>query len=647
MSNYPLKSNSLITADDYQKLYLNSTTNPEEFWAEQATQFLDWEKPWDQVKDAKFSKDEVFIKWFAGGQLNASFNCLDRHLATRGDKIAIYFEPDAPTAPSQHLTYLQLHKAVCKCANMLLSLGIKPGDRVTIYMPMIIETVVAMLAIARIGAIHSVVFGGFSPNALASRIIDSSSKLVITADEGNRGGKKFDLKANVDLALKEVEVEAVLIVRNTGSSINFVKGRDLWWHELFESASDTHKSQSFPAEHPLFILYTSGSTGQPKGLLHTTAGYLLYAATTFKYVFDYQDGDIYWCTADVGWITGHSYIVYGPLCCGASIVIYEGVPNYPDSSRIWQIIDKYKITQLYTSPTLIRMLMRDGDEFLQTTDRTFLKVLGSVGEPINPEAWLWYFNAVGKGRCQIVDTWWQTETGGHLITPIPGATHTKPGSATLPFFGIQPCILDTSSNVITKPHQEGALCIKDSWPGQARTIWNDHERFIKTYFASYDGYYFSGDAARQDDDGYFWIAGRMDDVINVSGHRIGTAEVEAALNKSQFVAESAVVGFDHDIKGQAIYAFIILNINAEGLSKELLQSDIVNTVKKTIGSLATPQKIQFVTSLPKTRSGKIMRRILRKIANGEITDSNDITKLGDISTLLDPGALNQIILDRL
>ncbi len=632
-----------IDADAYRAMYEKSTSDPEAFWGAQAEAFLKFTKKWSKVKDTSFAKDDVRIRWFEGAQLNVAYNCVDRHLEKRADKTAIIWEPDDPKEAAQHITYRQLHVRVCKAANMLKSLGVKAGDRVSIYLPMIPEAAIAMLACARIGAVHSVVFGGFSPHSLHGRIEDCGSALVITADEGRRGGKHVPLKANVDEACKNSCVTNVLVVKHTGGKIDWVEGRDHWWHEMEATASADCPAEPFDAEHPLFVLYTSGSTGTPKGLLHTSAGYLLYAAMTFTYVFDYREEDVYWCTADVGWITGHSYIVYGPLASGATTVMFEGVPTFPDASRFWRVVDKHKVNSFYTAPTALRMLQREGDDWVNQTSRSSLRVLGSVGEPINPEAWRWYHDVVGQGRCAIVDTWWQTETGGHLITPLPGATPTKPGSATKPFFGVRPVIVDTKDNLLGA-NESGALCIADSWPGQARSIWGDHERFVQTYFTSYPGYYFSGDAARRDEDGYYWLEGRMDDVVNVSGHRMGTAEVESALVEHPAVTEAAVVGFPHDIKGEGIYAYVTLLPGLEG--DDALRGELKKLTREIIGPIASPDKIHFTHALPKTRSGKIMRRILRKIAAGEIAGEVDFHKLGDISTLLDPGVVAELVKGR-
>ncbi len=627
-----------LTLEKYRKLYAQSIENPEEFWREQA-QRITWIKPFTKVKDTSFKIEDFHIKWFEDGTLNASANCLDRHLAERGDQVAIIWEGDDP-AESQKITYRQLYEQVCKCANVLKSLGISKGDRVTIYLPMIPEAAVAMLACARIGAIHSVVFGGFSPESLAGRIVDCQSKLIITSDEGVRGGKLIPLKKNVDEALAKPEVtsvEAVLVVKRTGNSVPFSSTRDHWYDDLISQAFPECSPVEMNSEDPLFILYTSGSTGKPKGVLHTTGGYMVFASLTHQVIFDYHSGDIYWCTADVGWITGHSYVLYGPLANGATTLMFEGVPTYPDASRFWQVVDKHQVNIFYTAPTAIRALMREGDEAVKKTDRRSLKLLGSVGEPINSEAWEWYYRVVGEERCPIMDTWWQTETGGILITPLPGVHTLKPSSATQPFFGIQPAIVDAQGTMLTG-EAEGALVMLDSWPGQMRSVYGDHQRFIETYFKTYPGMYFSGDGARRDQDGDYWITGRVDDVINVSGHRLGTAEVESALNTHPKVVESAVVGFPHDIKGQGIYAFVTLH-KGEQPSEEL-KKELIQEVRKQIGAIASPDKIQWASGLPKTRSGKIMRRILRKIAAGEI-DS-----LGDTSTLADPSVVEVLVQER-
>ena len=625
-----------VTKAQYQALYKQSLTDPEAFWANEA-QRLDWMGKWTKVKNTRFAPD-VSIRWFEGGKLNVSANCIDRHLAKRGDKTAILWEGDNP-AESRSITYRELHEQVCRLANVLLAHGVKKGDRVTIYMPMIPEAAYAMLACTRIGAVHSVVFGGFSSEALKGRLEDCKSDFIITADEGVRAGKTVALKTNVDAALASLkQVRKVLVVKRTGAKVAWDAGRDLWYHEEIARVSAENKPLAMDAEDPLFILYTSGSTGKPKGVLHTTGGYLLYAAWTHGKVFDYREEEIYWCTADVGWVTGHSYIVYGPLCNGATTLMFEGVPNYPDNSRFWQVIDKHKVNILYTAPTAIRALMREGDDYVKCTSRKSLRLLGSVGEPINPEAWLWYYNVVGDKRCPVVDTWWQTETGGLMISPLPGATDLKPGSATLPLPGVKPVIVDASG----KPQDgacEGMLCIGDSWPGQARTIYGDHARFEQTYFSTYKGFYFTGDGCRRDEDGYYWITGRVDDVINVSGHRLGTAEIESALVAHAKVAEAAVVGFPHDIKGQGIYAYVTLNADAQESPE--LKKELVQHVRKEISPIATPDVIHFTPALPKTRSGKIMRRILRKIAEG------DTSSLGDISTLANPDVVNELIKNKL
>ncbi len=625
------------TEADYFRLYERSIKDPEGFWREHGKR-IHWFKPFTEVKDCSYDTDDLHIRWFADGTTNVSYNCTDRHLSSKANDTAIIWEGDDPK-DHLHITYAELHGYVCRLANVLKDNGVKKGDRVTIYMPMIPEAAYAMLACTRIGAVHSIVFGGFSPDALAGRITDCKSDFVITADEGLRGGRKVPLKANVDAALEMAKgVRHVLVVRRTGGGIKWQDGRDLWYHEEMSKAASDCPAEEMGAEDPLFILYTSGSTGKPKGVLHTTAGYLVYASMTHQYVFDYHDGDIYWCTADVGWVTGHSYIVYGPLANGATTLMFEGVPNYPDSARFWQVVDKHKVNIFYTAPTAIRALMRDGEGPVKRTSRASLRILGSVGEPINPEAWLWYHNVVGEGRCPIVDTWWQTETGGILITPLPGATPLKPGSATRPFFGIQPEIVDGEGN-----HLEGAcegnLCIKQSWPGQMRTVYGDHERFIQTYFSTYKNRYFTGDGCRRDEDGYYWITGRVDDVINVSGHRMGTAEVESALVAHEKVAESAVVGFPHDIKGQGIYAYVTLVAGEE--PSEELRKELVRWVRHEIGPIATPDLIQWAPGLPKTRSGKIMRRILRKIAE------NDYGSLGDTSTLAEPAVVDDLIKNRM
>lgn len=633
---YPVKqeiaASSHNNAENYLRMYQYSIDKPEEFWAEQAKKYLEWSKPWDTVMNCDFQTG--YIRWFEGGTLNVSVNCIDRHLELRGDQVAIIWEGDNPSQDKK-ITYRQLHKEVCKFANVLKSQGVKKGDCVCIYLPMISEAATVMLACTRIGAVHSVVFGGFSAEALKDRIVDSDCHYVVCADEGYRGGKTLAIKANVDSAAEFCpKLKKVIVIRNTGNLVGWDDSRDIWYDQVMLQASDVCPAVEMAAEDPLFILYTSGSTGKPKGILHTTGGYLLYAAITFKYVFDYQDGDIYWCTADIGWITGHSYMIYGPLCNGATTLMFEGVPTYPQANRFWRIIDKHQVTIFYTAPTAIRALMAQGNDYVTSTDRSSLRILGSVGEPINPEAWEWYYHVVGDGRCPIMDTWWQTETGGILITPLPGATSLKPGSATLPFFGIIPVIMDTQGDVM-EGVSEGILVISRSWPGQARTIYGDHQRFIDTYFKNYPGYYFAGDGARRDEDGYFWITGRVDDVINVSGHRMGTAEIESALVLHELVAEAAVVGYPHDIKGQGIYAYVTLNNGIE--PSERLRKELVDLVRKEIGAIANPDIIQWAPILPKTRSGKIMRRILRKVA------ANELDNLGDTSTLSDPSVIDDII----
>jgi len=625
-----------VTNQDYLALYQKSVDDPEEFWREQG-QTIEWMKPFSTVSNVSYDKPNVSIKWYEDGTLNAAANCLDRHLETRGDQTAIIWEGDDPN-DSKHITYKQLHDEVCQFSNVLKSRGVKKGDRVTIYMPMVPEAAVAMLACARIGAVHSVVFGGFSPDALAGRIQDCESTIVITADEGVRGGKPIPLKANTDAALDSCpDCTSCIVVKRTGGDISMKEGRDIWYHEAMAEASTDCPAEEMNAEDPLFILYTSGSTGKPKGVLHTTGGYMVYASMTHKYVFDYHDGDIYWCTADVGWVTGHSYILYGPLANGAVTLMFEGVPTYPDSSRFWQVIEKHKVNIFYTAPTAIRALMREGADPVKKHDRSSLRLLGSVGEPINPEAWMWYHEVVGDSQCPIVDTWWQTETGGILITPLPGATETKPGSATRPFFGVQPVLVDNENNIIDGA-AEGNLCINASWPGQMRTVYGDHQRFIDTYFSTFEGRYFTGDGARRDEDGYYWITGRVDDVINVSGHRMGTAEVESALVAHPKVAEAAVVGYPHDIKGQGIYAYVTLNAGEP--TSDALLAELRSWVRKEIGPIATPDLLQWAPGLPKTRSGKIMRRILRKIA------ANEHSELGDTSTLADPSVVDDLIENR-
>ncbi len=629
-------SRAHVDNDAYLAMYEESIRDPEGFWARHGLR-IDWITPYSKVKNTTYD-DDVEIRWFEDGELNVAANCLDRHLAARGDQAAIIWEPDDPGEDSRTLTYRELCEDVCRMANVLLEMGVGRGDRVTIYMPMIPEAASAMLACARIGAVHSVVFGGFSPDALASRIHDCDSRFLITADEGLRGGRKVPLKKNADQALEDCpDVSAVLVVRRTGADVAMKEGRDHWWHDARLSASADCPAATMGAEDPLFILYTSGSTGKPKGVLHTSGGYLVYASMTHSYVFDYHDGDIYWCTADVGWVTGHSYIVYGPLANGATTLMFEGVPNWPDASRHWQVVDKHSVNIYYTAPTAIRALMREGDEPVAATSRASLRLLGSVGEPINPEAWEWYWRVVGDSRCPIVDTWWQTETGGILITPLPGATDLKPGSATRPFFGVRPAIVDNDGRIL-EGAATGNLCILDSWPGQMRTVYGDHERFIQTYFATYPGKYFTGDGARRDEDGYYWITGRVDDVLNVSGHRMGTAEIESALVAHPRVAEAAVVGAPHDIKGQGIYAYVTLNAGEE--PGDDLARELVLWVRKGIGPIASPDWLQWAPGLPKTRSGKIMRRILRKIAE------NDFGNLGDTSTLAEPGVVDDLIENR-
>ncbi|OHE83531.1 MAG: acetate--CoA ligase [Lysobacterales bacterium RIFOXYD1_FULL_69_11] len=629
-----------ITREDYRRDYAESVRDPERFWA-RIGQRLDWMTPPTVIKDTSFDLDDFHIRWYADGELNASVNCLDRHLATRGDKTALLFEHDDPTLPAESISYRELHARVCRLGNALRALGVRKGDRVTIYLPMIPDAVVAMLACARIGAVHSVVFGGFAPQSIADRVADCASKLIITADEGLRGGKRIALKANVDAALKlpgTNSVETVLVVRHTFAAVDMQMPRDRWFDAVVGSQSDACEPERMNAEDPLFILYTSGSTGKPKGVLHTTGGYLVYASYTHECVFDLREDDVYWCTADVGWVTGHSYIVYGPLANGATALVFEGVPNFPDASRFWQVIDRHKVTVFYTAPTAIRALMREGEAPVHATSRASLRLLGTVGEPINPEAWRWYFEVVGESRCPIVDTWWQTETGGILITPLPGATDLKPGSATTPFFGVQPALVDANGNTL-EGEAEGNLVLTDSWPGQMRTVYGDHGRFIDTYFRTYPGRYFTGDGARRDADGDWWITGRVDDVINVSGHRIGTAEVESALVSHPKVAEAAVVGFPHDIKGQGIYAYVTL-VAGEPASDEL-RKQLVAHVRQEIGPIATPDHLQWAPGLPKTRSGKIMRRILRKIAE------NAPDQLGDTSTLADPSVVDSLVKERL
>ena len=627
---------ALVNDTQYQEMYARSLDDADGFWAEHG-QRIDWIKPYTKVKNTHYGKDDVSIKWYEDGTLNACVNCVDRHVERRGDQVAIIWEGDEPDQDAK-ITYRQLHEEVCKFANVLKAQGVKKGDRVTIYMPMIAEATYAMLACARIGAVHSVVFGGFSPDALAGRILDCESTCVITADEGVRGGKSIPLKANTDAALAQCpDVTSVIVVQRTGSGVAMQDGRDVWYHDEKAKVDADCPAEEMNAEDPLFILYTSGSTGKPKGVLHTTGGYMVYASMTHQYVFDYKDGDIYWCTADVGWVTGHSYIVYGPLANGATSLMFEGVPNYPDNSRFWQVCDKHQVNIFYTAPTALRALMREGDGPVKATKRDSLRLLGSVGEPINPEAWLWYYNVVGQGKSPIVDTWWQTETGGILITPLPGATALKPGSATRPFFGVKPMLVDADGKELTGA-ASGNLCLTDSWPGQMRTVYGDHKRFIETYFSQYPGTYFTGDGCRRDEDGYYWITGRVDDVLNISGHRLGTAEVESALVAHAQVAEAAVVGYPHDIKGQGIYCYVTLNAGLTG--DEGLKAELVKWVRKEIGPIASPDLIQFAPGLPKTRSGKIMRRILRKIAE------DDFSNLGDTSTLADPAVVDDLIDNR-
>jgi len=632
------RQHGYVDEEKYREMYRRSVEDNEDFWREQAA-IVDWAKPFTKVKDVSYESDDLHIRWYEDGELNVCYNCVDRHLHDKRDQPAIVWEGDNPSAEAT-LTYGQLHERVCRFANVLKSLGVTKGDRVTVYLPMIPEAAFAMLACARIGAVHSVVFGGFSPDALAGRIVDCDSNVVITADEGRRGGRTVPLKANVDAAAARPDVttlDKVLVVRNTGADVDWDDGRDVWLHEAEQEVEADCPPEPMNAEDPLFILYTSGSTGKPKGVLHTTGGYLVYASLTHQHVFDYHPGDVYWCTADVGWVTGHSYIVYGPLANGAITLMFEGVPNYPDASRFWQVCDKHGVNIVYTAPTAIRALMREGEEPVNKTSRESLRLLGSVGEPINPEAWEWYYHVVGEDRCPIVDTWWQTETGGILITPLPGATPLKPGSATRPFFGIQPALVDNDGNRLDGP-AEGNLIIKDSWPGQMRTVYGDHQRFVDTYFSTFEGAYFTGDGARRDEDGYYWITGRVDDVINVSGHRMGTAEVESALVAHPKVAEAAVVGYPHDIKGQGIYAYVTLMEGVEADDEVL--AELRQWVRKEIGPIASPDLIQFAPGLPKTRSGKIMRRILRKVAE------NDYGNLGDTSTLADPAVVDDLIENR-
>ena len=625
-----------VDSKGYEDLYAASITDPDAFWAEHGKR-IDWIKPYSQISDVSYDASDLHIKWYADGTLNAAANCLDRHLAERGDQTAIIWEGDEPDH-QRHVTYKELHEDVCKFANVLKANGAKKGDRITLYMPMIPEAAVAMLACVRIGAVHSVVFGGFSPDALAGRIKDCDSTMIITADEGVRGGRPIPLKANTDAALKSCpDCKTVIVVKRTGGAIDWVEERDIWYHDAMSTASADCPAEEINAEDPMFILYTSGSTGKPKGVLHTTGGYMVYAAMTHQYVFDYHDGDIYWCSADIGWITGHSYIIYGPLANGAITLMFEGVPTYPDSSRFWRVVEKHKVNVFYTAPTAIRALMREGEAPVARCDKSSLRLLGSVGEPINPEAWMWYHNIVGEGRCSVVDTWFQTETGGIMITPLPGATATKPGSATKPFFGVKPILVDGENNVLDGA-TDGNLCIDHSWPGQMRTVYGDHQRFIETYFITFPGRYFTGDGARRDEDGYYWITGRVDDVLNVSGHRMGTAEVESALVAHPKVAEAAVVGYPHDIKGQGIYAYVTLVAGAT--ADDSLATELRQWTRTQIGPIATPDLLQWAPQLPKTRSGKIMRRILRKIA------ANEYDQLGDTSTLTDPAVVDDLVDNR-
>ena len=626
------KQRAHLSIDQYQDLYQKSINAPETFWPEMANEFLTWSKPWEQLTESNLMTGTA--GWFIGGKLNACYNCVDRHLPERAQQTAILWEGDDPSQQAT-ITYQDLHQRVCQLANLLIQRGVKKGDRVCLYIPMIPEAAYAMLACARIGAVHSVVFGGFSPQALQDRILDSDCQTVITADEGVRGGKTVPLKVNADLALEQCpNVHSVIVVRHTGGFVSMQPERDLWYNDETILQPPSCPAEPMDSEDPLFILYTSGSTGKPKGVLHTTGGYLLQAAMTHRYVFDYHDGDIYWCTADVGWVTGHTYIVYGPLANGATTLMFEGIPNYPDASRCWQIVDKHQVNIFYTAPTALRALMGMGNEFVQATNRSSLRILGSVGEPINPEAWEWYYHIVGDGRCPIVDTWWQTETGGIMITPLPGVTDLKPGSATLPFFGVEPVLLDPEGNVLSGA-TSGNLAIRSSWPSQIRTVFGDHQRCIDTYYTTYPGYYFTGDGARRDESGYYWITGRVDDVLNVSGHRMGTAEVESALVLHEAVAEAAVVGYPHNIKGQGIYAYVTLMQGVDGT--DTLKRELENLVRQEIGAIAKPDILQWAPMLPKTRSGKIMRRILRKIAE------NELTQLWDTSTLADPSVVDDLI----
>ncbi|MGL4185402.1 MAG: acetate--CoA ligase [Thiotrichaceae bacterium] len=630
-------ANAHVNAEQYAQMYAQSVNDPESFWAEQAENYLTWFKKWDKVLDWSFN-DDAFIRWFEGGKLNVSYNCLDRHLDTRGDQVAIIWEGDSPDE-DRKITYRELHTEVSKFANVLKSRGVKKGDRVSIYMPMIPEAAVAMLACARIGAVHSIVFGGFSPDALRDRVDDAECGVIITSDQSMRGGKRVPLKTNADKAMEQCPtVHTCIVVKRGGDPVKWQEGRDIWYHEALADASADCPAEEMDADDPLFILYTSGSTGKPKGALHTTGGYLLQAAMTHKLVFDYKEGEIYWCTADVGWVTGHSYIVYGPLTNGATSLMFEGIPTYPDAGRFWDVCDKHNVSIFYTAPTAIRMLMGQGDKFVERAKLSNLRLLGTVGEPINPEAWEWYYRVVGRNKCPIVDTWWQTETGAHMLTPLPGATPLKPGSATTPFFGVQPCLLDEKGMEIDGNPAEGILCIKFPWPSIMRTVYNNHPRFIETYFAMYPGYYFTGDGARRDEDGYYWITGRVDDVLNVSGHRLGTAEIESALVLHPSVAEAAVVGYPHELTGQGIYAYVTLMTGVEGT--EELKKELGDLVRKEIGPIAKVNLLQFAPGLPKTRSGKIMRRILRKIA------ANELDSLGDTSTLADPTVVESLVDNR-
>ena len=627
-----------VSAEQYQEMYKRSVDDPAGFWGEQADQYLTWFKKWDTVLDWSFGQDDLHINWFKGGTLNVSYNCLDRHLETRGDQVAIIWEADDPNV-DRKITYRELHEEVCRFANVLKSRGVKKGDRVTLYLPMVAEAAVAMLACTRIGAVHSIVFGGFSPDALKDRINDADCKCVITSDQSMRGGKKVPLKGNADRAIASCpQVDTCIVVRRGGEPVEWTEGRDVWYDEAVAAASTDCPAEEMEADDPLFLLYTSGSTGKPKGVLHTTGGYLLQAAMTHKTVFDYKDGEVYWCTADVGWVTGHTYIVYGPLANGATTLMFEGIPTYPDISRFWQVCDKHNVASFYTAPTAIRSLMGAGDEPVKKTKRSSLRLLGTVGEPINPEAWEWYYNVVGDGRCPIVDTWWQTETGAHMLTPLPGATPLKPGSATNPFFGVVPVLLDDQGNEIDGNPAAGNLAIKHPWPSMMRTVYGDHKRFFETYFAMFPGYYFTGDGARRDEEGYYWITGRVDDVLNVSGHRLGTAEIESALVLHDKVAEAAVVGYPHDLTGQGIYAYVTLMGGEEGTDE--LKAELVKLVRSEIGPIAKVNLIQWAPGLPKTRSGKIMRRILRKIA------ANEVDALGDTSTLADPTVVENLIDNR-